>query len=236
MVADPEVDVGDVTEAVAAVEPLRAAVLAEYRQLDGVGAPGAGFGYGPLDQGGAMAAAGHIGSAVELADEDRALRARLGALGESVATDDQAIGSKPAFRLGDLDQRRRVGELGAVSGGGAVLSEEGGQILGLVEVTEGGDETVGTELGERLGIGWHGGAEHGHSVGFMHSEKALAPVRSSSMMRKRSRCSVRRGAWCWQWMRGCSWFRWRRPSSPGWSGFRSSPGAVTSIRVAEPKA
>jgi len=50
----------------------------------------------------------------------------------------------------------------AISRRGPVFVQEGGEILGAIEVTERGNEAVGAELGERLSVGDRGRAQLCH--------------------------------------------------------------------------
>lgn len=172
MIADPEVDVGDVFEAVPLVEALGAKVLAEDRELEGVGIPGAGFADRPFDQCRSEAAPGHAWGTVQLADEDRAIGARLGSLHEGVAAHDEAIGRELAVDLRHLDERRRIGQVFEISFGRSVFAEKGGEVLRPVEMSERGDEAPGGKLRQRFGIGRGGGTQPVQSVRSMQSENA----------------------------------------------------------------
>jgi len=103
VLADPEIDVGHVVEAVAAVEALGTMVSAEYRKLHGVSSPGARFGDGPLEQRSPVAASGHVRGAVELADEDRTFGAGLGAFREAMPAHDETVCGQAAVSFGNLD-------------------------------------------------------------------------------------------------------------------------------------
>ncbi len=153
-------DVGDLGKAVALVEPLCAKILGIDAEQHCIMATLVCYTQRPIHQLRADAVAGVTGQCIKLAELDWI--GRVGIFAELGGITQLAEGDEPALMLDQPMGTFLAGDFGSDSLRVVYLGKEGGEVFGLVEVAEGGDEGLGPQLRKRAGIGEGGGAgDHG---------------------------------------------------------------------------